>query len=384
MDAETIRQAFYRRFGEEPLLVRSPGRVNLLGEHTDYNLGLVLPAAIDKCIWFALGGRDDRRIWFYAENFEQSYECRLDDLSAIPGNRWAKYLLGVVSLMKRRGFSMGGFNVLFGGNIPVGAGLSSSAALECGLAFALNELFQLKMEKLGLIELCRQAENDFVGVPCGIMDQFANMLGAKNKVIRLDCRSLAHRYYPFNRPDIRIVLCDTGVRRSLSASEYQMRREQCEQGVRILRKAGEQISSLREVSLKMLHAHRTLFPPVILRRCEYVVRENARVNAASFDLESGNFPAFGRKMFETHRGLRDDFAVSCPELDLLVALAEKQDGVLGARMMGAGFGGCTINLVEQDSLENFRKKIRNAYRARTGKTTKIWDVRLERGTSRID
>jgi len=358
--------------------------VNLLGEHTDYNQGLALPAAIDKCIFFAVGRRDDRRIWLYAENFDQSYECPLDDLSGIPGGHWANYLLGVVSLMQRCGFSIGGFNVLFGGNIPVGAGLSSSAALECGLAFALNELFQLKMEKLDLIELCRQAENDFVGVPCGIMDQFANMLGAKNKVIRLDCRSLAYRYYPFNRPDIRIVVCDTAVRRSLSASEYQIRREQCEQGVRILREAGEKISSLREVSLKMLHAHRELFQPVILRRCEYVVRENARVKAACRDLESGDFSAVGRKMLKTHHGLRDDFEVSCPELDLLVKLAREQNGVLGARMMGAGFGGCTINLVEKDALESFREKIRNGYRPGSGKTAKIWGVRLERGTSRID
>jgi galactokinase len=377
-----ILQKFRSHFKDEPMLFRSPGRVNLIGEHTDYNEGFVLPAAVDKAIYFAISARNDDSGYLLANdlgenhNFALSARCRSE-------KRWPNYLIGVVDQLVKLGYDVPGFNCVFGGNIPIGAGMSSSAALEAGLAFALNRLFDLKIAPIELVKLAQRAENEFVGVRCGIMDQFINIFGKPRTVLKLDCRSLAFRYYPFDREDLRVVLCDTRVKRELASSEYNVRRRQCETGVELLRKYHPSIRSLRDVSLDMLEAHRSEFEPVICKRCGYVIRENIRVEQACQDLERGDFQAFGKRMSASHEGLRDEYEVSSRELDVLVEAASQIPGVLGARMMGAGFGGCTINLVEEKAVDGFSQEVSSQYRSRLGTDPRIYISMLQSGTEQI-
>lgn len=379
---QTIRSIFHQRFGGEPLMIRSPGRVNLIGEHTDYNEGFVLPAAIDKEIIFAIAPRGDDRCRFYAVDFIQHHETTLDSVEKSEKG-WPNYLLGVVAELQKTGAALRGFDVVFGGDIPIAAGLSSSAAIEAGLAFALNEIFHLDMEMLTLVKLAQQAENQFVGVRCGIMDQFINLFGKKNAVVKLDCRSLEYEYVPFARNDICIVLCDTRVKRELAFSEYNVRRQQCEEGVRLLQKHENGIRSLRDVDLAFLEQYRGELSPVVHRRCEFVIRENARVLAACDDLRRDDFQTFGQRMYESHQGLRHEYEVSIPELDSLVDIATRTEGVLGARMMGAGFGGCTINLVEASRLQKFSVAVQQQYQQRLGKEVGIHVSKIVSGTSKL-
>jgi galactokinase len=373
--ADTYRELFRA----EPLLVRSPGRVNLIGEHTDYNEGFVLPAAVDKAIYFAVGPRPGSKIALHAADLEQSQEFDLTHL-APSDKRWPNYLLGVVDQLRKGGHPVGGFACVYGGDIPIGSGMSSSAALEAGLAFALNRIFGLGLDPLALVKLAQKAENEFVGVRCGIMDMFINIFGRPKSVLKLDCRSLDYRYFPFERGDLRIVLCDTQVKRELASSEYNVRRSQCEAGVKLLSKHDPALRSLRDVSLELLEAHRAEFDPVIFRRCGYVIRENRRVEDACADLEAGDFAAFGRRMNGSHDGLRDDYQVSCRELDVLVEAARTVPGVLGARMMGAGFGGCTINLVEEKAVGALEESAERAYRDAFGREPRFYISSLKSGT----
>jgi len=377
-----LAAAFRETYGTEPLLVRSPGRVNLIGEHTDYNEGFVLPAAVDKAVYFAIGPRPGGRVTLHAADLEQSHEFDLA-APAWTDKRWPNYLIGVVDqLLKtgKTGHRLGGFACVYGGDIPIGSGMSSSAALEAGLAFALNVLFGLGLDPMAVVKLAQKAENEFVGVRCGIMDMFANIFGRPKSVIRLDCRSLDYRYFPFERDDLRVVLCDTLVKRELALSEYNVRRGQCEAGVRILAKRDPGVRSLRDATPEMLAAHRAEFDPVIYRRCDYVVRENRRVEEACADLEAGDFAAFGRRMNGSHDGLRDDYEVSSAELDVLVDAARAVPGVLGARMMGAGFGGCTINLVEEKAVGALGESAARAYRGAFGREPKLYISSLRTGT----
>jgi galactokinase len=382
--AQRVDEAFLEKFGtgEKRIIVRSPGRVNLIGEHTDYNEGFVLPAAVDKAILFAVAPRADQRCRFYAVDLKASFECEIKSIQKSPDG-WPNYLLGVIEQVRKAGYSIRGCDLAFGGDIPIGAGMSSSAALEAGFAFALNDLFELGLDRLALVKLAQKAENEFVGVRCGIMDQFANIFGEPKKVLRLDCRSLEYRLYPFERADLRIVLCDSQVRRALASSEYNVRRRQCETGVEALRRYDPKITSLRDVQLELLSQHRGDLDPVVYKRCEYVVRENMRVGQACNDLERNDFRSFGERMYQSHKGLRDDYEVSSPELDVLVELATGIDGVLGARMMGAGFGGCTINLVEQAHVDGFVEQIQRGYRERLGKEIKVYVTSIESGTARL-
>lgn len=379
---QTVRSVFHQKVGGEPLMIRSPGRVNLIGEHTDYNEGFVLPAAIDKEIIFAIAPRGDERCRFYAVDFNQHHETALDSVEKSEKG-WPNYLLGVVAELQKAGAALRGFDVVFGGDIPIAAGLSSSAAIEAGLAFALNEMFHLHIETLTLVKLAQQAENQFVGVRCGIMDQFINLFGKKNTVVKLDCRSLEYEYVPFARSDIRIVLCDTRIKRELAFSEYNVRRQQCEEGVRLLQKHENGIRSLRDVDLAFLERHRGELNPVVYRRCEFVVRENVRVLAGCDDLRRGDFKTFGKRMYESHQGLRNEYEVSSPELDSLVDIASRTEGVLGARMMGAGFGGCTINLVEASRLQEFSIAVQQQYQQRLGKEVGIHVSKIVSGTSKL-
>lgn len=380
---QNVEQKFRELFNEEPMLVRSPGRINLIGEHTDYNEGFVLPASIDRAIYFALGPRTDRRCHFFANDLNDEFQCQVDEL-AKSEKGWPNYLCGVVDQIKKQGYAIPGFNCVFGGNIPIASGLSSSAAIEAGLAYALNTLFHFHLNELSLVKLAQKAENEFVGVQCGIMDQLINIYGRERKVLKLDCRTLAYEYYPFERDDLQLVLCDTRVHRELAASEYNLRRLQCEAGVEALRKHDVNIRSLRDVNLDFLKAHRKELSPIIYRRCKYVIEENERVLAACLDLKREDFGTFGQRMFASHAGLRDEYEVSCAELDVLVEKATQIDGVLGARMMGAGFGGCTINLVQQSALENFYREMNRTYKNATQKDLLFYPTQIEAGTSQIN
>ncbi|MGB9004717.1 MAG: galactokinase [Candidatus Aminicenantales bacterium] len=377
-----IRAAYKKIFGEEPLLIRSPGRVNLIGEHTDYNEGFVLPAAVDKAIILALGPSGNEECFLQANDLAQAFVFRPDRIARTE-LRWPNYLMGVVLEIQKSGRRVPGFRCIFGGDIPIGAGLSSSAALEAGLAFGLDRLFDFRLEPLDLVRLAQRAENEFVGVRCGIMDQFINIFGRPRTVLKLDCRSLEHSYYPFERDDLRIVLCDTRVKRELASSEYNIRRSQCEEGVKALRKYNSALRSLRDVPADFLEAHRPDLDPVLFRRCAYVVGENERVELACRDLERGDFASFGRRMDASHARLRDDYEVSCRELDILTEAAGKVPGVLGSRMMGAGFGGCTINLVGEGALGEFRSKVGKDYLDRTGREPFFYVSLLSSGTEVI-
>lgn len=378
-----IADTFRKRFAAKPLLVVSPGRVNLIGEHTDYNEGFVLPGATDRAVVFAVAARPDGLCHFVSRDFDQEFRCELDSLHRSP-LRWPDYLQGVIDQFLKAGHGVEGFNCVFGGDIPIGAGMSSSAAIEGGLAWSLNVLFGLKLDNLALVKLAQRAENDFVGVRCGIMDQFINIHGREKSVLKLDCRSLAYERFPFERDDLRIVVSDTLVRRELASSEYNARRAQCEAGVGILRAHDPSIRSLRDVTLDFLGEHRAEFDPVVYRRCDYVVRENIRVGDASAALARNDFAVFGGLMNLSHAGLRDDYEVSSSELDLLVEAARRVPGVLGSRMMGAGFGGCAISLVEADAVPEFEARVSREYEARTGQAPKIHVVRIEAGTRAVD
>ncbi|OUJ73621.1 galactokinase [Hymenobacter crusticola] len=360
MPLQSIAAAFQRHFGHEPLLVRAPGRVNLIGEHTDYNGGFVLPAAIDKEIYFAVALNDSTTARLHSYDLNESYTTEISEVHR-DETQWANYLKGVVAQFQKRGIEVPGFDCMFGGNIPIGAGLSSSAAVECGLGFALNELLGTRLDRMELARMGQQAEHEYAGVRSGLMDQFASLFGRPEHVVRLDCRSLDYEYFPFNTENCHIVLCNSGVKHSLASSEYNTRRHECEQGVAILQKYYPQVHSLRDATLEQVEKHREELGDVVYRRCRYVVEENLRVESASNHLLEGNLEAFGQDMYGSHAGLRDDYEVSCKELDVLVDVARTVPGVYGARMMGGGFGGCTINLVAPDQVDNFVATMTQAY-----------------------
>lgn len=378
---DQLTRSFRQAFNAEPTLICSPGRVNLIGEHTDYNEGFVLPAAIDKAIYLAVSQRTDNELHFIAHDLDKTYEGSLTNL--MPTHTWADYLLGVVAQFRLAGHALRGINCVFGGTIPMGSGLSSSAALENGVGFALNELFQLGIDRIDLVKLSQRAENEFVGAKVGIMDMFASMMGKADHVIKLDCRSLEYTYAPLRMDGISVVLCDSRVKHSLVTSEYNTRRAQCEAGVRFLQTFYPEIKSLRDVTMPMLDQHLRDAEPLIYRRCAYVVQENQRVLDGVAALEASDIATFGQLMYGSHEGLSHWYEVSCPELDILVDIARQQPGVLGARMMGGGFGGCTINLVQEEVLDDFRKLITKQYKARTGKDTYLHVCKIQDGTNVI-
>ena len=378
---DQLTRSFRQAFNAEPTLICSPGRVNLIGEHTDYNEGFVLPAAIDKAIYLAVSQRTDNELHFVAHDLDKTYQGSLTNL--MPTHTWADYLLGVVAQFRLAGHALKGINCVFGGTIPMGSGLSSSAALENGVGFALNELFQLGIDRIDLVKLSQRAENEFVGAKVGIMDMFASMMGKADHVIKLDCLSLEYTYAPLRMDGISVVLCDSRVKHSLVTSEYNTRRAQCEAGVRFLQTFYPEIKSLRDVTMPMLDQHLRDAEPLIYRRCAYVVQENQRVLDGVAALEASDIATFGQLMYGSHEGLSHWYEVSCPELDILVDIARQQPGVLGARMMGGGFGGCTINLVQEEVLDDFRKLITKQYKARTGKDTYLHVCKIQDGTNVI-
>ncbi len=376
-------QAFCEaNFDAAPLIVRAAGRINLIGEHTDYNNGFVLPAAIDKAIYLGIVKRNDRQLRFHALDMDDQYTGSLDALQPSP-HHWPDYLLGVVQQLQQRGYPIQGFECAFGGNIPQGAGLSSSAALECAVLFALNELFDLKISKLDMARLAQAAENNFVGVRCGIMDQFASIFGKRQHLIKLDCGSLEYEYIPFRFDDVRLVLLDTQVKHSLASSEYNTRRAECEQGVALVRAHHPEVNSLRQVSLAMLDEYVKPGHALTYNRCRYVVEEIQRLQDACGDLLKDDLAAFGRRMFTTHEGLDKLYNVSCEELNWLAEMAATQEGVLGARMMGGGFGGCTINIVNKDAVPEFIARASYGYQQQFNVPLKAYVTNIEDGCKAI-
>ncbi|MEP7278581.1 MAG: galactokinase [Bacteroidota bacterium] len=363
---------------ENSIITRSPGRINLIGEHTDYNNGFVLPAAIDKAAYLVVTPRNDDTIHLHSVDLKEDYSTKTSELrkSAVS---WPNYILGVIEQFVLSGIAITGFEAVLTGDIPIGAGLSSSAAVECAVALALNELFSAGYDRFTLVKLSQRAENEFVGVQCGIMDQFASMFGKHNHVIRLDCRSLDYEYVPFNMDGIKILLLDTNVKHSLGSSEYNVRRKQCETGVAWIQRHVPEVKSLRDASLEMIEKYILPEDELIYRRCRYVVEENNRLLAACKNLEEGNIPAFGKKMYETHEGLSRLYEVSCPELDFLVAHVRSNPVVWGARMMGGGFGGCTINLVQEEAIEELVAGATLAYKKVMGKELIAHIAKIEGG-----
>lgn len=377
---QNIEQKFTELFQSAPILVSSPGRINLIGEHTDYNNGYVLPAAIDKATVVAVQERNDEEIHLYSSDLNAHAVINLTN-DLLPAQNWSDYLLGVVQQFKQQKLALKGFNLVFGGNVPLGAGMSSSAALECAVAFALNELFQLGLDTMQMVKLAQKAENEFVGVNCGIMDQFASMFGKKNRVLKLDCNTLEYESVPFQMDEFRIVLLDTNVKHSLGSSEYNVRRSQCEEGLQLLNQAFPAITNLRDVRLDQLNQILLPKSTVLYNRCRYVMEENNRLLNACNELHQNNMRAFGEQMFGSHDGLSQLYEVSCPELDFLVKQVKPMNDVYGARMMGGGFGGCTINLVKTVAVAGLIETVGNAYHQHTGTTMQAYIVQIGDGTS---
>ncbi len=382
MNSDQIVKKFKKIFKKEPLLIRSPGRINLIGEHTDYNDGFVFPAAIDKEIHFAVAINDVNMFRFYALDLQESFEIKVEDLKKTDTS-WVNYLLGVAAQFKKEGFKLTGIDCVFGGDIPLGAGLSSSAAIENGFAFALKELLKAPVTKIGMVKMAQKAEHEYAGVMCGIMDQFASMTGKKDHAIKLDCRSLDYEYANIDLHDYEILLVNTNVKHELAFSEYNTRRNECETGVEILKQYDNKITALRDVPLSLLEQHRDEFDPIVYNRCAYVVKENLRVEKAFSALAKNDIKALGALMYQSHEGLRDEYDVSCKELDLLFDMAKESENVIGARMMGGGFGGCTINIVKKEDLRSFSDKITKEYTKETGVKPEIYNVKITEGTGLI-
>ena len=380
MNKAEVSALFVQQFNEVPsFVVASPGRINLIGEHVDYNHGFVLPAAIDKYMYVAVSKRSDHQIVMHAADIQQNYQTSLDNASQRSSLDWPNYVLGVAHELKKDGHAVSGFNILITGNIPVGAGVSSSAALECATVFALMHLFDINISKQAMVQIAQRAENNFVGVNCGVMDQFASMFGKADHVIKLDCADLSYTYFPFKLEGISIVLFDTFVKHSLASSEYNTRREECETGIAALRQQFS-ITSFREATLTMLDAVADTISSDVYSRCRYVIEEIARMEAACNHLLAGEIDAFGARMYETHTGLSKLYNVSCPELDLIVENCKNDPAIIGARMMGGGFGGCVIALVQATELETIYNRINAVYENTFGRSMGKYVMQIGDGT----
>lgn len=356
-----IEKTFDEKFGGEKIAVRAPGRINIIGEHTDYNEGFVLPAAVPAAIYFAIGRRNDNKVNLYSTDFKQQCEFSLNDTQK-PDLQWASYLFGVTKIIQQRGYKISGFNCVFGGDIPVGSGMSSSAALESGLAFGISQLNNLNITPLEMAKIGQQSEHEYVGVKCGIMDQYASIFGKEGKCIKLDCRSLQHEYANANIPGYVFILSNTMVKHSLASSEYNKRRSEVEEGVAKVKALHPEVKSLRDCTLDMINEIKSNISETIYRRCRFVIEENERVTKACERLNNGEIEEFGKLIYQSHYGLSQMYEVSCKELDFLVSQTESMDYVLGSRMMGGGFGGCTISLVKAENAEEFKKTIAKAYK----------------------
>jgi galactokinase len=374
-DEAEIRRIFSGVYGsgEGVVVASAPGRVNIIGEHTDYNEGFVLPTPLGSQIWVAAKRRDDGECHLYASDYDERFIFTLGKQKPSKDSRWANYIMGVVDAIARKGYGLGGFDVAVKGDVPQGSGLSSSAALEVSTARALAKLFSLKIDPVELAYIGKSAENDFLGIKSGVMDQFVASLGRYGQAVFIDCRDNSHRNVrlPFG---CALVAVHTGIRRGLAVSAYNERVEQCQRGVAALRFVRPEINSLRDAKVSDLEAIDGQVPELIYRRCRHVVRENARVLSAVEAMDMNLGSKLGALMYESHVSLRDDYGVSCPELDALVEAAMGTGYVLGARLTGAGFGGCTINLIQRHDLAAFVEEVPRHYKAATGLEAEVYPV----------
>lgn len=364
----TLREIFISRFGEGEQIVigAAPGRVNLIGEHTDYNEGFVLPMAIDFTVQLAARLRSDQTVRIYSADYDKEVSFSLErPIEYDHQNRWSNYLRGVLWALQESGFNLSGMEMAFSGNLPQGAGLSSSAAIEVATAVVTQSLIGFMIEPPRLALLCQRAENEFVGMKCGIMDQFISLMGKKDRALFLDCRTLEYQHIPLDLGKYQILICHSGVKHALVDSEYNARREECQIGLGVLQKHFNGIEALRDAKLEEAEFCKEEMGPKIFRRCRHVITENERVLASVEALQKGDLERFGRLMNASHDSQRDDYEVSCPEVDLLVDLARKTPGTLGARITGGGFGGCTINLVAGRALHDFTEGVLEEYQRLT-------------------
>jgi galactokinase len=370
-ESTSIAEQFRAKFGANPRVYRAPARVNLIGEHTDYNDGFVMPAAVGFYCWVAISPREDHKLMICSNEFSGDAEVELNSAEIRPRRMWSDYPVGVALQLKQAGFPLCGANILIHGEIPMGAGLSSSAAVEVATALALAEQSGHTWDRVQLARLCQKAENDFAGARVGIMDQFISLHGRKNHALLLDCRSLQYEFVAI--PEcVRLVVCNTMVKHELASSEYNQRRAECEEAVRRLAQVMPEIHSLRDVALEQLARHRGALSEMTYKRALHVVTENARVLDAAEALRTGDIERFGKRMAESHRSLRDLYEVSCAELNLMVDQAGKQEGVYGARMTGGGFGGSTINLVKARFADQFAENVARGYEKETGIAPQIY------------
>ena len=378
-----LLESFRARFGTASTIYRAPGRVNLIGEHTDYNEGFVLPAAIGFCCWVAAAPRSDRKLVIHSENFNETVEVSLDSLAPLGKKHWANYPVGVAWALEQSGKRLSGASVFIAGEVPLGAGLSSSAAIEVAVGFALLNQSGLKVDRIELAKLCQRAENEFVGARVGIMDQFVSCNGRAAHALLLDCRSLEFELVKLPA-DVQLVICNTMVKHEISSGEYNTRRAECEEGVRVLQSVLPAIRALRDVTLAQLEKHRGLLARKVFLRCRHVITENARVIKSVEAFKKGNLRALGPLMRDSHQSLRDDYEVSCKELDLMTEIAASQPGVIGARMTGGGFGGCTINLVETSGADDFKRLLGAQYLSKTGLSPEIYVSSASEGAQIVD
>jgi len=375
--SKDILKKFQDIFQQKPQLFYSPGRINLIGEHVDYNHGFVMPAAIDKGIWYAIAKNNTEDINVYSADMNECLKISLHEIHKING--WKNYILGVIDQLQKRGYAISGFNAVFGGNLSVGAGMSSSAAVECGLAFALNTIFNLQIDRVDIALICQKAEHTFPGVQCGIMDQFANMMGVKEHVLLLDCDSLEYETLPFNMKDYSIVLINSKVHHELAGGEYNKRRKQCEEGLQLLKEKYPSVQTFRDVKPEQVEAYKNIVGEEVYMRCLYVTQEIQRTQEGAKLLQSNNMESFGKLMFKTHEGLRTLYNVSCAELDFLVDEAKHYPQIIGARLMGGGFGGCTINIIGKNDVDSITKAIIESYKKKFNIDAECYVVSLSDG-----
>ena len=381
---EMLTASFREHFGSEPeIMMRAPGRVNLIGEHTDYNDGFVFPIAIDRDIMVFSRPRDDNLVRIYSLDPPEMSEFSLDDIQHDDEVTWSNYPRGVAHFLQEAGYSLRGLEATLLGNIPQAAGLSSSAAMEVSCAMTFEKISGLEIDPVEMALLCQKAENEFVGVNCGIMDQFISRMGRKDHALLLDCRSLEFELVSLNLDGVKIVVCNTGVKRGLVDSEYNERRSECERGVKLLDELLPGIKALRDVDIEDFNRYKSYLPEITEKRCGYVIKEDDRVLESVKSLEEGDLIRFGFLMNESHIGLRDEYEVSCPELDAMVEIAWSMDSVIGSRMTGAGFGGCTVTLVLEGAVEGLIEKVNKEYPERTGLQPEIYVCTAEDGAGEV-
>ncbi|GGH77200.1 galactokinase [Filimonas zeae] len=378
---QQAKELFEQKFGTTPKVFFSPGRINLIGEHVDYNNGFVMPAAIDKGVVFAIAPNNTTRLRVHSIDMKEDLELELDQVA--PKEGWANYILGVVDQFQKRGLPIKGFDVAFGGNLPAGAGLSSSAAVECGLASGLNTIFNAGLSRVDIALLSQKAEHTFPGVKCGIMDQFANMMGEKDHVLLLDCDTMEYKALPLQLQGHVIMLINTKVHHSLASGEYNVRRQQCETGLAILKEIYPGTTTFRDLTPEQVQQAEGKLDKDVYRRCLFVTQEIQRTQKAAVLLQDHKLKEFGQLMFATHEGLSKLYDVSCPELDFLVEQAKEHPAIVGSRLMGGGFGGCTINIVEEAQASGIAAKISEAYKAKFNVDAEVYIMQTGNGTYEI-